>query len=301
MRHSFHLRQYNVTSTLNDHFKVHSLLLHPRSSTHSYAHIHSNNVNTLLQKEKLFMTTIFNTSNRHQQKQRYHTTSSFLKNNKPQRLSPITISSDLSLSRMVTANNLEQKRSYYPHPPDQDPPPNSTKYGSGSTTRGGIRQVEEEEEELLGYFARISDPRTIVRHLDDYIIGQEHAKKILAVAVFNHYNRVRYNLQRQLKRQQEEDQLDINDIISPHHNTTEMDRSTTTSTTTTATHSTTNTANTTSSTTGWSHRDTSYYPPNEGETSHPSTTISGTPMAPLPNDLVPVERVSSYGKELDID
>ncbi|KAI8141845.1 P-loop containing nucleoside triphosphate hydrolase protein [Fennellomyces sp. T-0311] len=45
--------------------------------------------------------------------------------------------------------------------------------------------------------ARLTDPRTIVKHLNDYIIGQERAKKILAVAVFNHYNRVRANLQRQ--------------------------------------------------------------------------------------------------------
>ncbi|RKP07986.1 P-loop containing nucleoside triphosphate hydrolase protein [Thamnocephalis sphaerospora] len=34
----------------------------------------------------------------------------------------------------------------------------------------------------------------IVRHLDDYVIGQEHAKKVLAVAVFNHYQRVRANI-----------------------------------------------------------------------------------------------------------
>ncbi|RKP37152.1 P-loop containing nucleoside triphosphate hydrolase protein [Dimargaris cristalligena] len=33
----------------------------------------------------------------------------------------------------------------------------------------------------------------IVKYLDEYIIGQERAKKTLAVAVFNHYNRVRAN------------------------------------------------------------------------------------------------------------
>ncbi|KAI0244505.1 ATP-binding protein [Massospora cicadina] len=37
-------------------------------------------------------------------------------------------------------------------------------------------------------------PRLIVKHLDEYVIGQERAKRILAVAVFNHYNRVRANL-----------------------------------------------------------------------------------------------------------
>ncbi|OAD76290.1 hypothetical protein PHYBLDRAFT_98602, partial [Phycomyces blakesleeanus NRRL 1555(-)] len=34
----------------------------------------------------------------------------------------------------------------------------------------------------------------IVKHLDEYVIGQARAKKILAVAVYNHYNRVRANL-----------------------------------------------------------------------------------------------------------
>ncbi|KAI8365190.1 P-loop containing nucleoside triphosphate hydrolase protein [Radiomyces spectabilis] len=51
--------------------------------------------------------------------------------------------------------------------------------------------------------AYLSDPRTIVKHLNDYVIGQEHAKKILAVAIFNHYNRVRANLSRQQQRKQQ--------------------------------------------------------------------------------------------------
>ena len=33
-------------------------------------------------------------------------------------------------------------------------------------------------------------PKEIKQHLDDYVIGQENAKKILAVAVYNHYKRV---------------------------------------------------------------------------------------------------------------
>lgn len=36
----------------------------------------------------------------------------------------------------------------------------------------------------------IPSPRMIVEHLDQYVIGQEQAKKVLAVAVYNHYKRV---------------------------------------------------------------------------------------------------------------
>ncbi|EKM59098.1 uncharacterized protein PHACADRAFT_249313 [Phanerochaete carnosa HHB-10118-sp] len=42
--------------------------------------------------------------------------------------------------------------------------------------------------------AGLATPRQLVRYLDDFVIGQENAKKVLSVAVFNHYNRVRANL-----------------------------------------------------------------------------------------------------------
>ncbi|KAG1755960.1 P-loop containing nucleoside triphosphate hydrolase protein [Suillus lakei] len=40
----------------------------------------------------------------------------------------------------------------------------------------------------------LATPRQLVRYLDEYVIGQEVAKKVLSVAVFNHYTRVRANL-----------------------------------------------------------------------------------------------------------
>jgi ATP-dependent Clp protease ATP-binding subunit ClpX len=36
----------------------------------------------------------------------------------------------------------------------------------------------------------IPGPKAIVEHLDQYVIGQERAKKVLSVAVYNHYKRV---------------------------------------------------------------------------------------------------------------
>jgi len=51
--------------------------------------------------------------------------------------------------------------------------------------------IEEELNEDLGLELRdIPKPKDIKEYLDQYVIGQEHAKKILAVAVYNHYKRI---------------------------------------------------------------------------------------------------------------
>ncbi|MFW6174014.1 MAG: ClpX C4-type zinc finger protein, partial [Elusimicrobiota bacterium] len=39
-------------------------------------------------------------------------------------------------------------------------------------------------------------PEEIKKYLDQYVIGQEKAKKILSVAVYNHYQRIKNNLSR---------------------------------------------------------------------------------------------------------
>jgi ATP-dependent Clp protease ATP-binding subunit ClpX len=41
-------------------------------------------------------------------------------------------------------------------------------------------------------FEQLPNPREIRAFLDDYVVGQEDAKKILSVAVYNHYKRIQY-------------------------------------------------------------------------------------------------------------
>jgi ATP-dependent Clp protease ATP-binding subunit ClpX len=51
------------------------------------------------------------------------------------------------------------------------------------------KSVEVESEEV----ARMPTPKEITAHLNEYVIDQERAKRVLSVAVYNHYKRVNSN------------------------------------------------------------------------------------------------------------
>jgi ATP-dependent Clp protease ATP-binding subunit ClpX len=54
----------------------------------------------------------------------------------------------------------------------------------------GVEQPPKEATPHPPVFDRLPAPREIVARLDDYVIGQERAKKVLSVAVYNHYKRI---------------------------------------------------------------------------------------------------------------
>lgn len=46
-------------------------------------------------------------------------------------------------------------------------------------------------------------PKALKQHLDQFVVGQDRSKKVLSVAVYNHYQRV----QELLRRLEEEEEL----------------------------------------------------------------------------------------------
>ena len=56
--------------------------------------------------------------------------------------------------------------------------------------------IEEELTETAELsFENLPNPREVRAFLDDYVVGQDSAKKILSVAVYNHYRRIQHQNQ----------------------------------------------------------------------------------------------------------
>jgi ATP-dependent Clp protease ATP-binding subunit ClpX len=49
---------------------------------------------------------------------------------------------------------------------------------------------QEKKEHAIGSISDLPSPHEIYRRLEEYVVGQERAKKVLSVAVYNHYKRI---------------------------------------------------------------------------------------------------------------
>ena len=58
---------------------------------------------------------------------------------------------------------------------------------------GIVKEETTEEKAELNFDVELHPPKKIKAFLDDYVIGQESAKKILSVAVYNHYKRINHS------------------------------------------------------------------------------------------------------------
>ena len=61
--------------------------------------------------------------------------------------------------------------------------------------QGYIDEVNIPESKPLGKVDALLKPKEIHDKLDEYVIGQERAKKLLSVAVYNHYKRINHNVE----------------------------------------------------------------------------------------------------------
>jgi ATP-dependent Clp protease ATP-binding subunit ClpX len=75
--------------------------------------------------------------------------------------------------------------------------------GSSRTSEPSPKRRKEKEKITFG---QIPKPQEIKKHLDDHVIGQSEAKKVLSVAVYNHYKRLTSN---QTQEQPPEDNVEL--------------------------------------------------------------------------------------------
>ncbi len=72
------------------------------------------------------------------------------------------------------------------------------------------QEVNAKTESKSGYKLTVKKPVELKQHLDEYVIGQDEAKKILSVGVYNHYKRLQQNnTQVKSKKEKTEDDVEI--------------------------------------------------------------------------------------------
>ena len=54
-----------------------------------------------------------------------------------------------------------------------------------------VEEGSQADDQELSKDVMLKKPKTIKAFLDDYVIGQEHTKRVMSVAVYNHYKRIR--------------------------------------------------------------------------------------------------------------
>ena len=56
-------------------------------------------------------------------------------------------------------------------------------------------------------------PQEIKARLDEFIVGQDEAKKILAISVYNHYKRINYNMKHSKIKGEDEIELEKSNVL----------------------------------------------------------------------------------------
>lgn len=105
-------------------------------------------------------------------------------------------SSYIALSRRSLSTSTSRRSSSQFHRSDFANQPFTGTYEPGLPTSGPLGGASM-------YGAPRLTPKMLKQHLDQFVVGQERAKKVLSVAVFNHYQRIQ-ELQR---REEEEEEL----------------------------------------------------------------------------------------------
>ena len=137
-----------------------------------------------------------------------HTSMAFLptthRNPRPQvRLSYLSI---FAICRSLTTSTSKRSSSQFRRSDFTGQPFTGT-YEPGGRTSGPLGDAS-----ILG--APTLTPKVLKQHLDGFVVGQERAKKVLSVAVYNHYQRIQESqrqedeeheiLQQQLRREMAE-------------------------------------------------------------------------------------------------